>query len=107
CCGGRERKIVGILKRPSARAGVPVHLARGAVRPDPAGRALCVLLHCAADGLSAQRLGTLPGGSGGDWRSAAMAPPHAFAAISCASVGGGTGRSASRGRGGRPNLGRW
>ncbi len=38
-----------------ARAGVPIHLARGAVRPDPAGRAFCVLLRCAAEGLSAQR----------------------------------------------------
>src|SRR6478752_3810429 len=34
---------------------VPVHFARGAVRPDPAGRAFCVLLRCAAEGLSAQR----------------------------------------------------
>ena len=38
-----------------ARAGVPIHLARGAVRPDPAGRAFVVLLRCAAEGLSAQR----------------------------------------------------
>jgi hypothetical protein len=38
-----------------ARASVPIHLARGAVRPDPAGRAFCVLLRCAAEGLSAQR----------------------------------------------------
>ena len=38
-----------------ARAGVPVHFARGAVRPDPAGRAFYVLLRCAAEGLSARR----------------------------------------------------
>lgn len=38
-----------------ARAGVPVHFARGAVRPDPTGRAFFVLLRCAAEGLSAQR----------------------------------------------------
>jgi hypothetical protein len=37
------------------RARVPVHFARGAVRPDPAGRAFYVLLRCAAEGLSAQR----------------------------------------------------
>ncbi len=37
------------------RAGIPVHHARGAVRPDPAGRAFCALLKCAAEGLSAQR----------------------------------------------------
>jgi hypothetical protein len=43
------------LEETLARAGVPVHLARGAVRPDPAGRAFCVLLRCAAEGLSARR----------------------------------------------------
>jgi ATP-dependent helicase/nuclease subunit B len=37
------------------RAGVPVHFARGAVRPDPAGRAFLALLACAAEGLSARR----------------------------------------------------
>jgi hypothetical protein len=37
------------------RAGIPVHYARGAVRPDPSGRAFCALLKCAAEGLSAQR----------------------------------------------------
>jgi ATP-dependent helicase/nuclease subunit B len=37
------------------RAGVPVHFARGAVRPDPAGRAFCALLRCAAERLSARR----------------------------------------------------
>ena len=37
------------------RAGVPAHFARGAVRPDPAGRAFCALLKCAAEGLSARR----------------------------------------------------
>ncbi len=45
----------GHLEEAFARAGVPVHFARGAVRPDPAGRAFCVLLRCAAEGLSAQR----------------------------------------------------
>ena len=37
------------------RAGIPAHFARGAVRPDPAGRAFCALLKCAANGLSARR----------------------------------------------------
>jgi ATP-dependent helicase/nuclease subunit B len=37
------------------RAGIPLHHARGAVRPDPAGRAFCALLKCAAEGLSALR----------------------------------------------------
>jgi ATP-dependent helicase/nuclease subunit B len=37
------------------RAGIPVHYARGAVRPDPSGRAFCALLKCAAEGLSALR----------------------------------------------------
>jgi ATP-dependent helicase/nuclease subunit B len=38
-----------------ARAGIPAHFARGAVRPDPAGRAFYSLLKCAAEGLSARR----------------------------------------------------
>ena len=37
------------------RAGIPAHFARGAIRPDPAGRAFCALLKCAANGLSARR----------------------------------------------------
>lgn len=36
------------------RAGIPAHYARGAVRPDPAGRAFCARLRCAAEGLSAR-----------------------------------------------------
>jgi CRISPR/Cas system-associated exonuclease Cas4 (RecB family) len=38
-----------------ARADVPVHFARGAVRPAPAGRAFVALLECAAQGLSARK----------------------------------------------------
>ena len=38
-----------------SRSGIPVHFARGAVRPEAAGRAFCCLLDCAAEGLSAQR----------------------------------------------------
>ena len=45
----------GPLEEAFARAGVPAHFARGAVRPDPAGRAFYVLLRCAAEGLSARR----------------------------------------------------
>jgi ATP-dependent helicase/nuclease subunit B len=37
------------------RAGIPVHLARGARRPDPAGRAFFALLKCSLEGLSARR----------------------------------------------------
>lgn len=58
-----------------ARAGVPAHFARGAVAPDPAGRAFCALLACAAEQLSARRfaeylsLGEVPDAT------AAGAPP--------------------------------
>jgi len=38
-----------------SRSGIPVHFARGTVRPEPAGRAFCCLLDCATEGLSAQR----------------------------------------------------
>ena len=43
------------LEEAFVRAGVPAHFARGAVRPDPSGRALYVLLRCAAERL--QRVG--------------------------------------------------
>jgi superfamily I DNA/RNA helicase len=45
----------GYLEEAFNRAGIPVHYARGAVRPDPAGRAFCALLKCAAESLSARR----------------------------------------------------
>jgi CRISPR/Cas system-associated exonuclease Cas4 (RecB family) len=38
-----------------ARAGVPAYFARGARRPDPAGRALLLLVDCALEKLSARR----------------------------------------------------
>ena len=38
-----------------ARADIPVHFARGAVRPDPGGRAFVALLECAVEGLSARK----------------------------------------------------
>jgi ATP-dependent helicase/nuclease subunit B len=37
------------------RAAIPAHFTRGAVRPEPGGRALLVLLRCAAEGASAVR----------------------------------------------------
>src|SRR6478672_509612 len=43
------------LEEAFARADIPAHFARGAVRPDPAGRAFYSLLKCAAEGLSARR----------------------------------------------------
>ena len=43
------------LQEAFARARSPAHFARGAVRPDPAGRAFFSLLKCAAEGLSARR----------------------------------------------------
>jgi ATP-dependent helicase/nuclease subunit B len=43
------------LKEGFARADIPVHFARSAVRPHPAGRAFCALLECAAEGLSARK----------------------------------------------------
>jgi ATP-dependent helicase/nuclease subunit B len=43
------------LKEAFARADIPVHFARGAVRPHPAGRAFYALLECAAEGLSARK----------------------------------------------------
>ena len=43
------------LEEAFGRANVPVYFARGAVRPDPAGRAFHALLCCAAENLSAQR----------------------------------------------------
>jgi ATP-dependent helicase/nuclease subunit B len=65
------------LEEAFARAGVPAHFARGTVRPDPSGKAFCVLLHCAAEGLSARRfaeylsLGQVPDAT------AAGTPPEA------------------------------
>ena len=37
------------------RAGIPAYFARGTLRPEPGGRALLTLLHCAAERLSARR----------------------------------------------------
>ena len=43
------------LQEAFARAGIPVHFARGVRRPDPAGRAFFALLACALEKLSARR----------------------------------------------------
>lgn len=43
------------LEEALRRAAIPACFARGALRPDPAGRALLALLSCAAEGLSARR----------------------------------------------------
>jgi ATP-dependent helicase/nuclease subunit B len=43
------------LQEAFTRASIPVHFARGAVRPDPSGRAFYSLLRCAVEGLSARR----------------------------------------------------
>ena len=43
------------LEEALTRADVPAHFAKGAVQPDPAGRAFLALLACAAEGLSAER----------------------------------------------------
>src|SRR5262245_1166749 len=44
-----------LLETAMARAGIPAFFARGAQRPDPAGRALLVLIDCAVEKLSARR----------------------------------------------------
>ena len=44
-----------LLEEALRRAGVPAWFARGALQPDPAGRAFLSLLACAAEGLSAHR----------------------------------------------------
>jgi ATP-dependent helicase/nuclease subunit B len=65
------------LEEALARARIPAHFARGAVRPDPAGRAFYALLKCAVEGLSARRfaeylsLGQVPDATPGG------APPEA------------------------------
>jgi ATP-dependent helicase/nuclease subunit B len=68
---------VSLVETALARAGIPAFFARGARRPDPAGRALLVLLDCAIDKVSARRfaeylsLGQVPP------LDAAGAPPRA------------------------------
>ena len=44
-----------LLEEAFSRAGIPIHLAQGTRRPDPAGRAFLALLACAAERLSARR----------------------------------------------------
>ena len=67
-----------------ARAAVPVHFARGAMRPDPSGRAFCALLECAAENLSARRfaeylaLGQVPDAQPDGTPPPAMPPAEAW-----------------------------
>jgi ATP-dependent helicase/nuclease subunit B len=49
------QQYLGLLEHALARAAVPAWFDRGTRRPDPAGRALLALLHCAEEGLSARR----------------------------------------------------
>jgi hypothetical protein len=54
----RRIAVVEAIRRTpgqSVSANVPVYFARGAVRPDPAGRAFHALRSCAAENLSARR----------------------------------------------------
>lgn len=46
---------VAHLETAFRRANIPIHLARGTVRPDPSGRAFLALLACTAEKLSARR----------------------------------------------------
>jgi ATP-dependent helicase/nuclease subunit B len=48
-------QYLGLIEHALARAGVPAWFDRGTRRPDPAGRAMLALLHCAEEGLSARR----------------------------------------------------
>ncbi len=66
------------LEEAFARAAIPACFARGAVRPDPAGRAFLALLHCRDEGFSAHRfaeylsLGEVPS----DRASPTLDPAH-------------------------------
>ena len=72
------------LEEALGRAGIDAWFARGAVRPDPSGRAFLALLACAAEGLSARAfaeylsLGEVPGAAAPDPGDAvAWVPPDA------------------------------
>jgi CRISPR/Cas system-associated exonuclease Cas4 (RecB family) len=74
------------LEEALGRAGVPAHFARGALRPDPEGRAFLALLACAAEGLSARRfaeylsLGAVPDATPDGGPPAAEAPAERWVA---------------------------
>jgi len=57
------------LEEALGRAGVPAWFARGSSRPEPGGRALLVLLNCAAENFSARRFA--------EYLSLAQVPDHA------------------------------
>jgi ATP-dependent helicase/nuclease subunit B len=52
---GSPQEYRSHLEEAFGRANVPIYFARGAVRPDPAGRAFHALLCCATENLSARR----------------------------------------------------
>ncbi|HYJ33700.1 MAG TPA: PD-(D/E)XK nuclease family protein [Candidatus Binatia bacterium] len=99
------------LEEALRRAAIPAHFARGALRPDPAGRALLALLACAAEGLSARRfaeylsLGQVPDPSGAPDET--WAPPeHELApAVAGAAAPGSALGSADEGRAPDPDAG--
>jgi hypothetical protein len=73
------------LQEAFSRAEIPVHFARGAVRPDPAGRAFYALLQCANEKLSARRfaeylsLGQVPDATTGGRPPEAVPPGDQWA----------------------------
>ena len=67
------------LEEAFTRACIPVHFARGARRPDPAGRAFIALLRCALEGLSARRFAEYLSLSQVPVAAADGAPPQAAA----------------------------
>lgn len=94
--GTRFDQIAVLLRAPEAyrshleeafgRAGIPAHYARGAVQPDPAGRAFLSLLACAAENLTARRfaeylsLGEVPPAAADGAPPAAGEPGEQFVA---------------------------
>ena len=62
----RPERYGPLVSEALGRASIPAYYSQAAARPDPNGRALLALLHCAADGLSSSRfaeylsLGQLP-----------------------------------------------
>jgi CRISPR/Cas system-associated exonuclease Cas4 (RecB family) len=56
-----------LVEEALVRAGIPAYFSRGAIRPDPAGRAFLALLACAGEGLPASRFA--------EYLSLAQVPP--------------------------------
>jgi ATP-dependent helicase/nuclease subunit B len=74
------------LEEALGRAEIPAYFARGALRPDPAGRAFLALLACAGENLSARRfaeylsLGEVPDATAGGEPPAAPPPSERWVA---------------------------